>query len=120
MTAFPLNETSWLSAIEPVNDVQLPAFYRTQFTLPENYTICLDTYLDTSGWTKVLIIIILGVSDLYTYIKKIVFLFLNIGCSIFKRHKLGSVLATWWTSSYALCTSNFSTTTTQCEHTCNV
>lgn len=53
MTAHPLNETSWLSPIEPVENVQLPAFYRTQFTLPANYTKCLDTYLDTTGWSKV-------------------------------------------------------------------
>jgi hypothetical protein len=53
MTAYPLNETSWLSSVKPVENVQLPAFYRTQFMLSENYTTCLDTYLDTSGWTKV-------------------------------------------------------------------
>lgn len=52
MIAHPLNETSWLSSIKPVESVQVPAFYRTQFTLPENYTNTLDTYLDTSGWTK--------------------------------------------------------------------
>ncbi|XP_025407480.1 beta-galactosidase isoform X2 [Sipha flava] len=52
MTAYPLNETSWLSSVKPVENVQLPAFYRTQFMLSENYTTCLDTYLDTSGWTK--------------------------------------------------------------------
>ncbi|CAI6367734.1 unnamed protein product [Macrosiphum euphorbiae] len=50
--AHPLNETSWLSSIKPVEHVQVPAFYRTQFTLPEDYTSTLDTYLDTSGWTK--------------------------------------------------------------------
>jgi len=49
MIAHPLNETSWLSSIKPVDSVQVPAFYRTQFTLPENYTNTLDTYLDTSG-----------------------------------------------------------------------
>jgi len=53
ITSFPLNETSWLSHIVPVKNVQLPAFYRTQFSLPKKYTKCLDTYLDTSGWTKV-------------------------------------------------------------------
>lgn len=52
MTAYPLNETAWLSSIEPVESVQLPAFFRTQFTLPTNDTNCYDTYLDTSGWTK--------------------------------------------------------------------
>ncbi|XP_060865997.1 beta-galactosidase-like [Metopolophium dirhodum] len=55
MTAYPLNDTSWISSIksvENVNSVKLPAFYKTQFTLPVNYTKCLDTYLDTSGWTK--------------------------------------------------------------------
>lgn len=56
MTAYPLNDTSWISSVKPVenvNSVKLPAFYKTQFTLPVNYTKCLDTYLDTSGWTKV-------------------------------------------------------------------
>jgi len=56
MTAYPLNETSWISSIKTVNNaisIQLPAFYKTQFILPKNYTKCLDTYLDTSGWTKV-------------------------------------------------------------------
>lgn len=55
MTAYPLNETSWISSIKTVENIetiQLPAFYKTQFTLPKNYTKCLDTYLDTSGWTK--------------------------------------------------------------------
>ncbi|XP_025209007.1 beta-galactosidase-like [Melanaphis sacchari] len=52
MIAHPLNETSWLSSIKPVENVQVPAFYKTQFSLPENYTNTLDTYLDTSGWTK--------------------------------------------------------------------
>lgn len=53
MTAHPLNETSWLIPIEPVENIRLPAFYKTQFTLPEKYTELLDTYLDPSGWTKV-------------------------------------------------------------------
>jgi len=53
ITAFPLNETSWLSQIVPVKNVHLPAFYITQFSLTKEYTKCLDTYLDTSGWTKV-------------------------------------------------------------------
>lgn len=53
MIAHPLNETSWLSSIKPVENVQVPAFYRTEFTLPEKCnTSTLDTYLDTSGWTK--------------------------------------------------------------------
>ncbi|XP_022180459.1 beta-galactosidase-like isoform X2 [Myzus persicae] len=53
MIAHPLNETSWLSSIKPVENVQVPAFYRTEFTLPEKYnTSTVDTYLDTSGWTK--------------------------------------------------------------------
>ncbi|XP_060873591.1 beta-galactosidase-like [Metopolophium dirhodum] len=55
MTAYPLNGTLWISSIksvENVNSVKLPAFYKTQFTLTVNYTKCLDTYLDTSGWTK--------------------------------------------------------------------
>lgn len=59
MIAYPLNETSWLSSIKPtINNIQLPGFYKTQFVLPENYTTCLDTYLDTSGWTKVLALFI--------------------------------------------------------------
>lgn len=53
MIAYPLNETSWLSLIEPVENIQLPGFFKIQFKLPENYTKCLDTYLDTTGWTKV-------------------------------------------------------------------
>lgn len=57
MIAHPLNETSWLSSIKPMDNVQVPAFYRTQFTLPENYASTLDTFLDTSGWTKVCILI---------------------------------------------------------------
>ncbi|VVC31544.1 Glycoside hydrolase superfamily,Beta-galactosidase 1-like,Glycoside hydrolase, family [Cinara cedri] len=52
MIAYPLNETAWFSSITPSKNVQLPAFYKTQFMLPENYSTCLDTYLDTSGWTK--------------------------------------------------------------------
>ncbi|XP_050429419.1 beta-galactosidase-like [Adelges cooleyi] len=52
MIAHPLNETSWVSLIEPVQSVQLPAFYKTTFVLPENTTKCLDTYLDPTGWTK--------------------------------------------------------------------
>lgn len=53
MIAYPLNETSWLLTIEPVEYVTLPAFYRTQFTLPDDPKTVLDTYLDTTGWKKV-------------------------------------------------------------------
>lgn len=53
MIPYPLNETSWLSAIEPVEHVVLPAFYRARFTLPDNLPKLLDTYLDTTGWKKV-------------------------------------------------------------------
>ncbi|XP_027837509.2 beta-galactosidase-like isoform X2 [Aphis gossypii] len=49
MIPHPLNETSWLSTIEPQKYAVLPAFYKTQFTLPDNP---LDTYLDVSGWKK--------------------------------------------------------------------
>lgn len=71
MIAYPLNETSWLSSIKPTENVQLPAFYKTQFVLPGNYTKCLDTYLDTSGWTKVLVLFIW----IYAYNLKIVITF---------------------------------------------
>lgn len=53
MIPHPLNETSWLSTIEPQENIKLPAFYKTQFTLPDNSTNRLDTYLDTTGWKKV-------------------------------------------------------------------
>ncbi|XP_060862579.1 beta-galactosidase 1-like [Metopolophium dirhodum] len=42
MTAYPLNDTSWISSIksvENVNSVKLPAFYKTQFTLPVCHSI---------------------------------------------------------------------------------
>ncbi|XP_025209097.1 beta-galactosidase-like isoform X2 [Melanaphis sacchari] len=52
MIAYPLNETSWLSTIEPQKYAVLPAFYKTQFTLPDSLTKPLDTYLDVSGWKK--------------------------------------------------------------------
>lgn len=53
MIAYPLNETSWLSTIQPETHVTLPAFFRTQFTLPDDLKEPLDTFLDTTGWTKV-------------------------------------------------------------------
>jgi len=53
MIAYPLNETSWFSTIEPQKDSVLPAFYKTQFTLPGGLTNPLDTYLDVTGWKKV-------------------------------------------------------------------
>ncbi|XP_050429611.1 beta-galactosidase-like [Adelges cooleyi] len=52
MIPYPLNETSWIPPIEPVQSVQLPAYFKTEFVLPENSTKCLDTFLDPSGWTK--------------------------------------------------------------------
>ncbi|KAE9533167.1 hypothetical protein AGLY_009595 [Aphis glycines] len=52
MIAYPLNETSWFSTIEPRKSVVLPAFYKTTFTLPENFTKPLDTFLDPTGWKK--------------------------------------------------------------------
>ncbi|XP_060841088.1 beta-galactosidase-like [Rhopalosiphum padi] len=52
MIAYPLNETSWFSTVEPQNYVVLPAFYKTQFTLPDSLTKPLDTYLDVTGWKK--------------------------------------------------------------------
>ncbi|XP_060860683.1 uncharacterized protein LOC132938037 [Metopolophium dirhodum] len=42
MTAYPLNYTSWISSIksvENINSVKLPAFYKTQFTLPVCHSI---------------------------------------------------------------------------------
>jgi len=53
MIAYPLNETSWLSTIEPHKRGVLPAFYKTTFTLPDNLSKPLDTYLDPTGWKKV-------------------------------------------------------------------
>lgn len=53
MIAYPLNETSWLSKVEPQDSAILPAFYKTQFTLSNNSTKPLDTFLNTSGWKKV-------------------------------------------------------------------
>lgn len=54
MIGYPLNETSWLSTIEPLGYVKLPALYRTQFTLePDDSARIYDTYLDTTGWKKV-------------------------------------------------------------------
>ncbi|XP_060880574.1 beta-galactosidase-like [Metopolophium dirhodum] len=52
MIAYPLNETSWLSTIEPHKRTVLPAFYKTTFTLPDNLSKPLDTYLDPTGWKK--------------------------------------------------------------------
>ncbi|XP_015364754.1 PREDICTED: beta-galactosidase-like [Diuraphis noxia] len=52
MIAYPLNETSWLSTIEPQKHIELPAFYKTTFTLPNNLSKPLDTYLDPTGWKK--------------------------------------------------------------------
>ncbi|XP_060842334.1 beta-galactosidase-like [Rhopalosiphum padi] len=52
MIAYPLNETSWLSTIKPQKHVVLPAFYKTTFTLPDNLSKPLDTYLDPTGWKK--------------------------------------------------------------------
>jgi len=53
MIAYPLNETSWLSTIKPHKHAVLPAFYKTTFTLPDNLSKPLDTYLDPTGWKKV-------------------------------------------------------------------
>jgi beta-galactosidase len=53
MIAYPLNETFWFSTVEPQNYAVLPAFYKTQFTLPDSLTKPLDTYLDVTGWKKV-------------------------------------------------------------------
>uniref|UniRef100_A0A2S2P399 Beta-galactosidase n=1 Tax=Schizaphis graminum TaxID=13262 RepID=A0A2S2P399_SCHGA len=52
MIAYPLNETSWFSTVEPQKYTVLPTFYKTQFTLPDSLTKPLDTYLDVTGWKK--------------------------------------------------------------------
>ncbi|XP_050533362.1 beta-galactosidase-like [Daktulosphaira vitifoliae] len=52
MIAYPLNETSWVSTIQPTQHAQLPAYFKTEFVLPESNAKCLDTWLDPSGWTK--------------------------------------------------------------------
>lgn len=53
MIPYPLDEISWLPVNESVNNTTLPAFYVTQFTLPNDSTNLFDTYLDTTGWNKV-------------------------------------------------------------------
>lgn len=124
MTAYPLNDTSWISSIksvENVNSVKLPAFYKTQFTLPVNYTKCLDTYLDTSGWTKVCYYKLILLSQLLsTYLQFNKQYSIFTGCSVFKQCKPWSVLATWWTSSHTLCASSFFKTITLCQYTSDV
>lgn len=55
MTRYPLNETSWLESQNVRSNVTPPAYYRGFFTIPQNntHTKPLDTFLDTSGWSKV-------------------------------------------------------------------
>lgn len=55
MTGYPLNETSWLTSQKVKSNVTPPAFYKGYFTIPKNnkHTKLLDTFLDTSGWSKV-------------------------------------------------------------------
>ncbi|CAH1724816.1 unnamed protein product [Aphis gossypii] len=54
MTGYPLNETSWLKTQNIQPNVKPPAFYRGVFIVPQDnkHTKPLDTFLDTSGWTK--------------------------------------------------------------------
>lgn len=52
MTGYPLNETSWLEYQQIQPDVTPPAFYRGVFVVPQ-HTEILDSFLDTSGWSKV-------------------------------------------------------------------
>lgn len=53
VTGFPLEQTSDVSRIvlQSINDG--PVFYEGQLTIPEGETP-LDTFLDTTGWGKVL------------------------------------------------------------------
>lgn len=55
MTGYPMNETSWLNSQNIQPDVQSPAYYKGIFIIPQNekHPKPLDTYLDTSGWSKV-------------------------------------------------------------------
>jgi len=56
MIGHPLDDTSWLSAVEPLGRAELPALYRTRFTLQptdNGPAGLLDTYLDATGWGKV-------------------------------------------------------------------
>jgi hypothetical protein len=59
MFGYPLNDTSWLESQILQPGVSAPAFYRGVFTIPQNnsYPEPLDTYLDTTGWSKVCVII---------------------------------------------------------------
>ncbi|VVC34719.1 Glycoside hydrolase superfamily,Beta-galactosidase 1-like,Glycoside hydrolase, family [Cinara cedri] len=54
MTRYPLNETSWLNTVNIQPDVRSPAYYKGIFIIPQNkkHPKPLDTYLDTSGWSK--------------------------------------------------------------------
>ncbi|XP_025410648.1 beta-galactosidase-like, partial [Sipha flava] len=54
MFGYPLNDTSWLESQILQPGVSAPAFYRGVFTIPQNnsYPEPLDTYLDTTGWSK--------------------------------------------------------------------
>lgn len=121
MIAYPLNETSWLSSIQPSKNVTLPAFFSTQFTLPKNYTKCLDTYLDTSGWTKVRFSVftwIVRKNAYKTYIFNTPCLvsYTLTGCSVYKWHKSGSVLASRRSSSHALRTGSIFKTAACHQH----
>ncbi|XP_025410669.1 beta-galactosidase-like [Sipha flava] len=54
MTGYPLNDTSWLEFENLQPNVKPPAYYRGIFIIPQDHRHSkpLDTYLDTSGWSK--------------------------------------------------------------------
>jgi beta-galactosidase len=55
ITGFPLSDISRLGVSS--NDSYIftsPAFFRGTFTLPESYSEPLDTFLDPTGWGKVI------------------------------------------------------------------
>jgi beta-galactosidase len=55
ITGFPLHDISRLSFSNNTNyTFSGPTFFRGTFTLPESYSIPLDTYLDPRGWGKVM------------------------------------------------------------------
>jgi len=120
MIAYPLNETSWFSTIEPQKDAVLPAFYKTQFKLPDGLTKPLDTYLDVIGWKKV------GFSKKNYYLTKInkinIYCIINFIILLLKGrcfcewNKYGAILAISWTTNNSLCSSYISNSTTGIKH----
>ncbi|PSN30941.1 hypothetical protein C0J52_24075, partial [Blattella germanica] len=62
VTGFPLNSVSQFNNLTDIDDgfnFLSPTFFRGIFKLPSNTTTVLDTYLDTSGWGKNNVLILL-------------------------------------------------------------